>query len=204
MRVVSIDPDTRRAPPLCGIAGISRRHLRQARIDHPPYCRSRRPVHTAQLTCTPLCLWRSPNRLSLDLRLCSATAFSHCAPSVNTTARCYQRLGDSLLQYLTRYQTWLATIQDELSSTRASLLTLTCRFSPYRQQMDCISSLLNSLTKGSRLSSTLVDTAQLLTVLYEAYATQSRLSDDSTTALLLCLLLDTLEPFLDTLDQVAP
>ena len=70
--------------------------------------------------------------------------------------------------------------------------------------MDCISSLLNSLTKGSRLSSTLVDTAQLLTVLYEAYATQSRLSDDSTTALLLCLLLDTLEPFLDTLDQVAP
>ena len=98
---------------------------------------------------------------------------------------------------------WLNDLQAGLSTADSSLLALTCQLAPWRQQMDGLSSLLQRLTVGSRHSSTSVDSAGLLTELYDAYSAHSRLDDENLTALLLCLLLDVLEPYLDTLEQVA-
>ena len=121
----------------------------------------------------------------------------------STTARCHQRLGDSLLAYVNRYLAWLTAMQDGLDAGAvSSLLSLTDQFHPFVLHMDAVLATLKRLTDGGSDRATAVDSARLLSVLFDAYSTACVLEDGALTALFLCLFLDALEPYLDMLDTV--
>ena len=133
---------------------------------------------------------------------------SHCSPAPTTACSC-QRFGDSLLAYINRYHAFVTSMQDSLSAgVTPSLLELEGVFHPFFQQMEAVLHLLQGLTPDSGRAShsavSVVEPAQLLTALYECYCTQSLLHDDAWTALLLCLFLAALEPYLAHLDTVSP
>ena len=115
----------------------------------------------------------------------------------------------ALLSYVNRYHAFVTALHDSLcEGVTPSLLELEGVFHPFFHHMEAVLQLLQGVAPGqgrappSAVSA--VEPAFLLTALYECYCTQSLLRDDAWTALLLCLFLAALEPYLDHLDTVSP
>ena len=130
----------------------------------------------------------------------------HC-PSSSTADRCLQAFGHSLHAYLHTHDGEVWRFEKDgyaaNSGPLRTLLSLRNHMQPHVQYVRMLYRVTQQfVSQSSAASSTADGGSRLLSVLYAEYEAHSLLTDTTLSALSLCLLLDTLTPYIELLDEV--
>ena len=130
----------------------------------------------------------------------------HCHFS-STASHCLQAFGHSLRAYLHSHDSDVWQYENGTHAAAGERLASGLSLSNYMQpHAQCVRMLYHVIQQfvsvPTAASSQAEESSRLLSVLYADYAARSLLTDSTLSALSLCLLLDTLVPYIELLDEV--
>ena len=130
----------------------------------------------------------------------------HCHYS-STINHCLQAFGHSLHAYLHTHDSQVWQFENDVHAAAderlSSVLSLSAHMAPHTQYVRMLHHVIQQfVTQPAGVSSVVEESSRLLSILYAEYEAQSLLTDTTLAALSLCLLLDTLVPYVELLDEV--
>ena len=125
----------------------------------------------------------------------------------STSGHCMQAFGHSLRAYLHSHDREVWRFESDVyaatSERLTTVLALTNHMQPHVQYVRMLHSVIQQFVSQSAAASTTAEEgSRLLSILYAQYEARSLLTDDISSALSLCLLLESLTPYIEQLDEV--
>ena len=130
----------------------------------------------------------------------------HCHFS-STTSHCLQAFGHSLRAYLHTHDREVWHFENDMyaaaSKRLLTVLALRNHMQPHKQYVRTLYHVIQHFVSHSTATCSIAEqSSRLLSMLYTEYEARSLLTDSTLSALSLCLLLDTLFPYVELLDEV--